>query len=945
MIIDGKKRLTLSVCLLLGFFYPIVPTLGGQDDAGRYSAENVGPSRWMNNGHQGDFEFGVWTHESAANGGAAGRFIGTSSAGAGDINTSGKSFGLYANPDTSPLPYAAATRKFSKPVLTTGDVLSFKLTVNNRSPGNRGFDLKDSSSENIFNFDVRSGGYYVNGDNGASLNSSHHSNTVFTFTFTQRERQIDYLIQREGGIEASTSGSFTADSGTLASVRFYISGAGTGAASNLYFNQFTLTTIPRGDQPLTLGERRLPCHTPSYNLRFSDPTASTVTMRHGGDNFTNSYLLTKGDGGVWSVDVRNILSTVDGASLQPGWHDFKFRINGEFESGPNRKFYLDKLGRLAHPPAVYLTWLSDPTTTMTVSWYNHQNVQNRVRSRLIGSSAWTETLATRQAFPHTERTIHTAEIRGLSPNTQYEFQVDGYEETFKFRTMPSSLLPSRSVTFGVGGDVDIGPVAAAMTSAISSKDPDFLLIGGDHAYEDARAENFWRWYQYMESWFHNARSPDGRMIPLVVGVGNHEVRNGFSFNHPDFDNSPEWRDRYASYYYRTFPSPNPQVSYTALDFGDYLSLIITDTEHTGPIITGSDPQTQWLAAVLDVRRNIPHVFPIHHVPAYTTYRSFNDSTSFRIRQHWVPLYENAGVQTVFEHHDHTFKRTKPLIGGVENPTGIRYLGDGLWGIGKRSPDTTRPYLETATDQHHVHLVTLTASGRTIEAVDPAGNFFGGKLEQQIDGKTESPTPQITNLTQSSLTLSWASISRAHKYKIHRSDGLEIETQSTTYTDQQWTPSAGYTYSITSINRSGTSNDALLRKAKPRQVWNLNNNLTWDETSVEANQADPDGDGLSNTEEYFHGTNPNHPESAQPIILRGLTNGNFEMLYKKNHLAQEMSVRVLKSQDLSLGNWEDAGGVHSDLEGELSGWTLFQNPVSPAQSQSFFKLEIEDLDSI
>jgi hypothetical protein len=34
------------------------------------------------------------------------------------------------------------------------------------------------------------------------------------------------------------------------------------------------------------------------------------------------------------------------------------------------------------------------------------------------------------------------------------------------------------------------------------------------------------------------------------------------------------------------------------------------------------------------------------------------------RQHWVPLFEKYRVPVVLEHHDHTFKRTKPLISGL-----------------------------------------------------------------------------------------------------------------------------------------------------------------------------------------------------------------------------------------------------------------------------------------
>lgn len=711
----------------------------GKDDASRYAPGSAGTSRWMGNAHQGDVEFGVWEHEAFSSTGFAGRFIGSSTAGAGNIDTAGQSFGIYANPSSSTNPFATATRKFAKPALTTGDILGFKIAVNNRSPGNRGFNLVSGSNETLFNFDVRSGGYYVNGDAGGSLGTEHHSNTVFTFTFSQRERRVDYTIERSGGITSSTSGSFPSVSGSVAAVRFYITGTDPGAAGNLYFNQFKLETSPREDAPLTLGERRFTGVNPTYLLRFSDPTATAVALRHSGDSFASNHDLTKSPGGDWFIDIRTVSTGTPPVTLDPGWHAYKFVLDGTYESGDNRWLYLDNQGRIAYPPAVYLTWQRDPSRTMTVCWYNHKPAAAQIKFRPRGGTKWSLGQSSSQPFPHTARHIHTAEITGLNPDSEYEFQVEGYDEVFWFRTMPEKLTSNRPVKFGVGGDVDVGEIPDAMTATVSAQDPDFLVVGGDHAYDDARPDQFWKWCWYMESWFRNARSPENRMIPLVVGVGNHEVRLGYAVNHPDFDNSPQWRDRYATYYYRTFPFPGPQSPYGVLDFGDYLSLIMTDTEHSSPPITGSDSQTEWLRAVLAARRRVANVIPIHHIPAYPSHRSFDGTTSQRLRQHWVPLYESAGVQLVFENHDHTFKKTKPLLSGKESPSGIRYLGDGLWGIGKRSPDVSRPYLESASATHHIHLVTLDPSGRTVEALDRSGDFFGGKLRQPPAGIPSSST--------------------------------------------------------------------------------------------------------------------------------------------------------------------------------------------------------------
>jgi hypothetical protein len=471
---------------------------------------------------------------------------------------------------------------------------------------------------------------------------------------------------------------------------------------------------PLGDAPLTLGERRLPGRTPSHTLRFSDPLASSVEVRHSGNGFAGGPAMTK-NGDVWELDVREL-------QLGPGWSRFKFLPDGEWEEGPDRDLYLDAEGRAAKPPAVYLTWQRDPTTTMTVLWHNYDPAQNELVYRAEGAEEWS---APREAdvapFPFTERFVHTAEITGLKPGGVYEFRVGGYDETFRFRTAPEGL--TQPLTFAAGGDVDTGEAPDAVSAAVGARDPLFAVIGGDHAYADGRAEFFAKWYRYFESFFHNLRAPDGRLIPLVVAIGNHEVREGYAEYSPEFDDSAEWRRRHAPYFFTVFPFPGAGQPYGVLDFGNYLSLLMTDTEHSSPLISGDDPQSRWLRQALAERRGVGHVFPVHHVPAYTSYRPFDDPISERIRRHWVPLYEDAGVQLVFENHDHTYKRTKPLRGGVEHPDGIIYVGDGAWGVGTRTPATDRPYLEKAEQKHHALLVTVEPDRWQVEAVDGGGEVL------------------------------------------------------------------------------------------------------------------------------------------------------------------------------------------------------------------------------
>lgn len=922
------------------------------DDASLY--ESSGPRVWMSAAHQGGRNLGPWSLSATQNGGFAGSFLGDSSIACADINVGGKSFALFANPRSVPAPASTATRRFAKPAMTTGDILSFSVAVNYRN-GTKGFSLRDSTGSSRFNFTVGrvdgvNGGYYVrNGSSSALFDDGqsfgpYDAQTYFTFTFTQGAGAVSWIAQRVGGVDSTVTGSFSAPSGTIADLHFFVTGTESGtsdfnhSANNLYFNSIAFTPGNRADAPLTPGERRLPGLNPGYVLRYQhSSTAASVTVRHSGDGFAFSFPMAQVDG-VWELDVRQL-------GLPPGWHEFKFRPDGQWEGGSNRTMYLDEQGHLAKPPAVYLTWRDDPTATMVVHWHNYSASMNTVPWRPVGSTGgWSIAAASTEEFPYSERWVHTSELSDLEPDSEYEFRVDGYEELYRFRTMPATL--SRPVKFGVGGDVNIGPVPDAMTSAISSHSPDFIVVGGDLAYADGRAENFQRWYRYFESWHKRARTPDGRLIPKLVALGNHEVYNGLVQNHPDFEPTATWRRRNAPYFCSCFAFPG-QPGYGVMDFGQYMSLVILDTDHTNRI----EDQVGWLASVLSSRRGRPHLIPIYHTPAYTSNRSFSDPQASAIRQHWAPLFESAGVRLAFEHHDHTFKLTKPLLGGVQNEDGIVFMGDGLWGIGSRTPDQSRWYLQGASEQHHVHLVTVDSLGRTVRSVGTDGQFIGSAgqdgvlVSQPTDEPPPPVTPSVGSMGKRFLTLAWSPVPRATSYRVTRSDGQEFEVEGTEFTAAEWSPENSYAYEVRPSNRSGSAPPSQSFAPRDRQVWATKNGLPWDGSGIGSMGADPDGDGHPNLAEYFHGTDPVSP-TRTPVWVPSGTAAGFEARYLRSSTAEGVGVEVLWSGSMSPSAEWSSLGVTERLIGPAPAspsldWYGVSVPMENPPPKLFLKLRVLD----
>lgn len=396
-------------------------------------------------------------------------------------------------------------------------------------------------------------------------------------------------------------------------------------------------------------------------------------------------------------------------------------------------FSLSLLYGESEPEAAYLTWRSDPTTTMTVQWLAKKGEETHTLFyKEEGEMTWKISLAEQitlsSGLPYV---LNRVEIFQLQPGESYLFKPGGWDtKTRKFRTLSSD--PGEKLRFVVGGDMYHDELSYLIKThqTAAKQDPHFAVAGGDIAYSatkhvDNGKPRDERWISFLKAWSDEMVTPDGFSIPVIAAIGNHDV-NGRYGQLP----------KQAWLFYTFFPFPD-EKGYRAFDIGSHVSLFILDSGHTNRVY---GKQSRWLEQALISRTKVPHTFAAYHVPAYPSVRKYTGPISVQERHYWVPLFEKYGLAAAFEHHDHAYKRTHPIVDGHIVPGGVTYIGDGAYGVKHiRSPESPYKtwYLAQTARHRHFILVTIEGNQRKIEAVTADGQIFD-KVEQKATASIHSP---------------------------------------------------------------------------------------------------------------------------------------------------------------------------------------------------------------
>ena len=311
------------------------------------------------------------------------------------------------------------------------------------------------------------------------------------------------------------------------------------------------------------------------------------------------------------------------------------------------------------------------------------------------------------AISQTPRRVLNFELKDLRPGGRYKVQL--YQNGKAIGARRTFFVPRKALPFCavVGGDLGIYPETLALLKLAAQQEPDVLLIGGDVAYADGNPRGYARWDR-MLTFFDEAFRTSGRVAPLLVAVGNHEVQGYFDAH--TFAKAPFYRALFLP------ATPEKPKSYALRTVGKQIAWYLLDTMH---VVRHGGAQANWLSEKLQQTQQHRWKFAVYHIPLYPSVRDPQAVYSSEGRKHWVPLFDKFMMTAAFENHDHGLKRTYRLRDNKKHPKGTLYLGDGTFGVPAR-PVKKQPYLKKAASTQHFWRVDVSESRVRYRAIDLSG---------------------------------------------------------------------------------------------------------------------------------------------------------------------------------------------------------------------------------
>lgn len=359
--------------------------------------------------------------------------------------------------------------------------------------------------------------------------------------------------------------------------------------------------------------------------------------------------------------------------------------------------------------------VKDATTQKSISWFTDPFASNDKAVMQIATKADYDTSgetafnvingttkiiklngSANQGDNHAFR-LNSVIAEGLKPGTAYVYRV-GDEKQYSDIKSFTTPYENKNVNFFVLGDIQTLDMdrtnRIASTLMNSGVSYDFGLQTGDAVDNGAKFE-YWDGIANLYGELLDSTN-------MIHVFGNHEYEGDLSGSNSK-----------AIY---NIPTEN-NGDYYSFKYGNVYFAVINYTKDT----TKLDNAMKWLIADAKASDATWKVVAVHQPPYFTNPTGGNDL----MHKVLPPACDEADIDFVFSGHDHTYNRTKPLVGGKVNEKGTVYMISGTTGD-KMYPtvDSGFEFEKYITSFDGVYMtVSVTANTFKIEAREANGNLL------------------------------------------------------------------------------------------------------------------------------------------------------------------------------------------------------------------------------
>ena len=468
--------------------------------------------------------------------------------------------------------------------------------------------------------------------------------------------------------------------------------------------------------------------------------------------------------------------------------------------------------------------IGTPNSTI-VRWRTNVATDSRV------SFGTTQGSLTSVADNATQTTEHEVLVSGLSPATKYFYSVGsttqalaGNDANHFFVTSPvaGTAVPTRIWVLGDSGTADANAQAVrnAYLGFTGSIHTNLLLMLGDNAYETGTDS------EYQVAVF-DMYPTTLRQSVLWPTIGNHDTAQS--------SNPPASLPYFAMFTLPTNAQAGGMASgtekYYSFDYGNIhficLDSMTSDRSSTGPMAT-------WLRADLASSTRQWTIAFWHHPPySKGSHNSDTETELVQMRQTFLPILEEAGVDLVLAGHSHAYERSYLIDGhyGTSSTFTNAMKKDGGSGRPDATGAYTKPTLGPGTHEGAVYAVAGSSgqiSGGLLNhpamfislnnlgsmVLDVNGNTLDAKFLREngevwdyfrIVKGTVAPVPPAAPSNLAATTVSSSQINLSWTDNANNENGFKVEqsTDGTNFTQIAMLGSNAVSFSATGLSASTT----------------------------------------------------------------------------------------------------------------------------------------------